>query len=155
MILAQKVCFWRGRQAGWVRATGHVRSSLVKPRRSSGAGGDHLLDQGIGMAVVFALPVGEGFFCVRFKPLLFIKEDGRRTHEGEIARADGVAHQAMIFPLGVVAAVMLFDFDGPVILRSRRKIWAAPARPRVAPSTVMAQSWRLSMRPWPLSSDWA
>ena len=97
-----------------MRAIGHVRSSLVKPRRTSGVGGGHLLDQGIGRAVVFALPVGEGFFCVRFKPLLFIKEDGRRTHEGEIARADGVAHQAMIFPLGVVAAVMLFDFDGPV-----------------------------------------
>jgi hypothetical protein len=85
------------RPAGW---------SLANPRRPSGGGASERLDQVLGLAVVFALPVGEGFFGVAPGTLQFKQKDGGGTHEGEIARGDGLAHQAMIFPLGVVAAVV-------------------------------------------------
>ena len=73
-----------------------------------------VLDQSIGIADILSLPVRQRCFGVALGPLVFIKKDGRRTHEREIARGDGVAHQAMIFPLGVVTAIVLFGFDGPV-----------------------------------------
>lgn len=46
---------------------------------------------------------------------MFVKEDRRRTHEGEVAGGGGVAHLAVIFSLGVVAPVMLFNFNPPIL----------------------------------------
>jgi hypothetical protein len=83
---------------------------------------DQLSDQWIGIADILAVPVWQRLFCVATGPLVFIKKDRRRTHERKIARGDGVAHQAMIFPLGVVAAIVLFGFDDPVSPLSLAKI---------------------------------
>lgn len=66
------------------------------------------------MAHVFALPVGEGFFGIAFGELEFKKEDGQGTHQREVASGDGVTHQAVIFPLGMIAAVMLFNLNSPI-----------------------------------------
>ena len=71
-------------------------------------------DQCIGIADILSLPVWQRMFCVALEPLVFIKKDGRRTHERKIARGDGVTHQAMIFALGMVTAIVLFGLDGPV-----------------------------------------
>ena len=64
--------------------------------------------------MVFALPVRQGLFALASLALEFKEEDGQRTHEREIASGDGMTHLAMIFPLGVVSAVMLFGLDGPI-----------------------------------------
>jgi len=64
--------------------------------------------------MVFALPVRQGFFALASPALEFKEEDGQRTHQREIAGGDGVTHLTVILPLGVVAAVMLFDLDGPI-----------------------------------------
>lgn len=46
---------------------------------------------------------------------MFVKEDDRRTHEGKVAGGVGVAHLTVIFSLGVVSPVMLFNFNAPVL----------------------------------------
>src|ERR1039457_1133851 len=116
-----------------------------KPSRPSGAGRDQLSDQCIGIADILALPVWQRLFCAAMGPLVFITKDCRRTHQREIARSDGVAHQAMIFPLGVVTAIVLFGFDGPVSALSITNALAASSPRRNEgqrgrdPSPSMAQ----------------
>lgn len=46
---------------------------------------------------------------------MFVKEDRCRTHKGEVAGRGGVAHLAVIFSLGVVSPVMLFNFNAPIL----------------------------------------
>lgn len=74
-----------------------------------------LSDEGAGLAHVLALPIGQGLLAGAFGSLIFIKEDRGRTHQGQIARRIGMAHLAVIFPLGMIAPVMLFDFNPPVL----------------------------------------
>src|ERR1017187_1317872 len=106
--------FGREVQASAPAPPGALACRWGKPSRPSCVGVDQLSDQSIGIADILSLPVWQRLFCVALAPLVFIKKDGRRTHERKIARGDGVAYQAMIFPLGVVTAIVLFGFDGPV-----------------------------------------
>ena len=71
------------------------------------------MNQRIGIADILSLPVWQGFLGIALGSLVFIKKHCRRAHEGKVAGGNGVAHQAMIFPLGVVTTVVLFGFDGP------------------------------------------
>jgi len=66
------------------------------------------------MAMVLALPIGQGSFAIAAASLSFVEEDRQRSHQREIPCGGGVAHLAVVFPLSVIAAVVLFGFDAPV-----------------------------------------
>jgi hypothetical protein len=72
------------------------------------------LDEAGGLAMVLALPVRQGLLAVAAVALPFVEEDRERSHEGEVPRGRGMAHLAMILPLGVIAAIMLLDLDAPI-----------------------------------------
>lgn len=72
------------------------------------------LDEAGWLAMVHALPIGQRMLAVAAVTLPFVEEDRQRSHEGEVSSRWGVAHLAMILPLGVIAAIMLLDLDAPI-----------------------------------------
>lgn len=66
------------------------------------------------MAMVVRLPVGQGGFALGMSALLLVEKDRQRSHQRQIARGGRLTDVAMILALGVIAPIMLLDFDGPV-----------------------------------------
>lgn len=75
---------------------------------------DQLTYQVAGLAHVLAQPIRQGLLCFGSMPLEFVEEDGGGAHQREIARSSGIAHLAMVFPLGMITPVMLPDLNGPI-----------------------------------------
>src|ERR1044071_8505499 len=59
------------------------------------------------LAQEVAFKIGQGLFALRASSLLFVKEDGQGTEQGEILSSPRFFDLATVFILGAVAAVVL------------------------------------------------
>lgn len=64
--------------------------------------------------MILLLPIRQRLFPFAAISLTFVEEDCDGSHEGEVPCAGRFAHLAMVLALGMIPAVMLFDFDRPV-----------------------------------------
>lgn len=80
---------------------------------SGGAGGQDAKEL-VGIPVIAFEPVREGGLTPGAPVLGLVKENGQGTAQGQGAGGPGVAHQAVVFPQGMVPPVVLGVLNGPV-----------------------------------------
>lgn len=67
------------------------------------------------MTQVLGLPIRQRALARTGLPLPLVKKDRRRAHQRKIACSHRVPHLAVVLSLGVIAPVMLFDFNSPIL----------------------------------------